>query len=174
MAKRALFLDRDGVINIATPRGVKVLSPEDFKLAEGIGRLIKAARRKKYTTIVITNQAIIAEGEIKLEQLESIHNKMHKLLPGMIDKVYICPHNDKDDCDCRKPKPGMLLLAAKDLGLDLGQSIFVGDSDKDVKASRAAGVMKTVFVKNDYNAGELDNCQPDEVVDKLVEIIPLL
>lgn len=171
--RRALFLDRDGVINEATPRGVYLLEPKQFKLLDGIVNLLKAAHEKDYVVPVVTNQPAVAKGLLPQHRLDLIHARMHRLLPGLIDKVYVCPHVNEDACDCRKPLAGMLHQATEELSLDLDRSLIVGDSNTDVLAGQAAGV-KTVFIRNAYNANELPKCEPDYVVEKLTEVIPLL
>jgi D-glycero-D-manno-heptose 1,7-bisphosphate phosphatase len=172
--KKALFLDRDGVIIEATPRGTYMLDPDKVVLLDGIEELLRSAREKGYLIPVVTNQPAISKGELSREELDSMHEKIQALLPGLIDVVYVCEHENKDNCSCRKPLPGMIHQAVGELEINLSQSLMVGDSCRDIKAGQAAGVSKTVFVHNEYNDGDLARCKPDEVVDKLIEIIPLL
>lgn len=172
-SKRAVFFDRDGVVCEAMPRGEYLVSWDQFKLTEGITELVDFIRGKGYLAIVITNQGQIAKGLLSEGNLVDIHRRMMELLPGRFDKIYYCPHHDADNCDCRKPKPGMLLKAAKELNVDLSQSYVIGDSDKDVNAGKAAGC-KTIFLKNSYNAGELARCSPDFIVTDLKEIKALI
>jgi len=120
---------------------------------------IKKINASGYLAIVVTNQPVIARGEVMVPQLQEIHNKMETLLGykgAYVDAIYYCPHHPhkgyageiselKFDCDCRKPKPGMLLQAAKDFNIDLSQSWMIGDGENDVKAGIAAGC-KTVLV----------------------------
>ncbi len=148
--QRAVFLDRDGTIN----KYVGFLrSPEKLELLPGAAEAIKRINKTGYLAIVVTNQPVIARGEITVEQLDEIHNKLETLLGqegAYLDAIYYCPHHPdkgfpgeipelKIDCDCRKPKPGMLLQAAKDFNIDLNQSIMVGDDERDMEAGRAAG-----------------------------------
>jgi len=148
--QKAVFLDRDGVINAY--RGF-IRNIADFELLPGAAEAIRTMNGKGYLVIVVTNQPVIARGEVTWEQLDEIHNKMETLL-GMqgayIDGVYFCPHHPnkgyegevtelKIDCNCRKPKPGMLLKAAEDFNIDLEHSWMVGDSGNDIKAGLAAG-----------------------------------
>jgi len=147
--QKAIFLDRDGTIN----KYVGFLRDIDqFELTDSAAEAIKAINDSEYLAIVVTNQPVIARGEVSYELLDQIHFKMETLL-GMkgayIDGLYFCPHHPdsgfegeikelKIDCDCRKPKPGMLLRAAKDHNIDLQSSFMIGDSDSDMAAGSAA------------------------------------
>lgn len=148
--QKAIFLDRDGTIN----KYVGFLrKTEEMELLPNVVEAIKLINKTGYLAIVITNQPVIARGEVTWEELDQINNKMETLLGNegaYIDGVYVCPHHPhkgykgeiselKIDCDCRKPKPGMLLKAAKDLNIDIGTSYMIGDSDIDVQAGEAAG-----------------------------------
>ena len=148
--QRAVFLDRDGTINkyVGFLRNI-----DDFELLPGAAEAIGRINASGYLAIVITNQPVIARGEVTTEQLEEIHNKMETLLGqqgAYLDAIYYCPHHPhkgyagevaalKIDCTCRKPKPGLLLKAAEDFNIDLSQSWMVGDSENDVLAGQAAG-----------------------------------
>lgn len=148
--QKAVFLDRDGTMNVY--KGF-LRNIDDFELMPGICEAIRRINRSGYLAIVVTNQPVIARGEVTCEQLEEIHNKMETLLGlegAYIDGLYYCPHHPhkgyegevpelKIDCDCRKPKPGMLLKAAEDFNIDLSRSFMVGDGENDVKAGLAAG-----------------------------------
>lgn len=156
--QKAVFLDRDGVIN----KEVKFLNkPEQMELIPGAAEAIKLINESGYLAIVITNQPVIARGEATWEDLHLINNKMETLLGekhAYINGIYICPHHPdkgfngerceyKIDCNCRKPKPGMLLKAAKDWNIDLNHSIMIGDSDRDYKAGINAGVQISIKTK---------------------------
>ncbi|MDO8516260.1 MAG: HAD family hydrolase [bacterium] len=169
---KALFLDRDGVVCEAMPRGEYLVRQEQFKLVPGIAELVGHAKKKGYLVVVATNQGAIAKDLISIDDLESIHENMQGLLTG-IDKVYYCPHYTQHNCACRKPKPGMLTQAAADLDIDLTSSVFVGDSNTDIEAGKAAGC-KTIFLNNAWNAHELARCSPDVVVDALADVHSLL
>lgn len=157
--QKAIFLDRDGTIN----KYVGFLrKEEEFELLPGVAEAVKEINKFGYLAVVVTNQPVIARGEITFEGLQTIHNKMETLLGkegAYLDGIYFCPHHPhsgyegevkelKIDCDCRKPKPGMLLKAAEDLNIDLSQSYMVGDGENDIKAGKAAGC-KTVLVGED-------------------------
>ena len=177
--KKALFLDRDGVVCESTPRGeglptVYLLTKEQLRLLPHIDKLIQAAQEKNYVVVIVTNQPPIAKKLITPEQLDDIHTHMRELLGNAkIDAIYICPHKREDNCECRKPKPTMLLQAARELDLDLTRSIYIGDSDKDILAGQAAGV-KTVFLRNEWNDTELAKVQPDHTVSSLQAVYELL
>ena len=162
--QKAIFLDRDGTINkyVGFLRNI-----DDFELIDGVSEAIKQINQSGYLAIVVTNQPVIARGEVTWDELYEIHKKMETLLGkdgAYIDGIYICPHHPdkgfdgerpeyKFDCDCRKPKPGLILLAAKDFNIDLSQSIMIGDSDRDKQAGENAGISLTIKVKtNESNA----------------------
>lgn len=161
--QKAIFLDRDGTINKYVGF---LLNIDDFELLEGVTEAIRLINQSSYLAIVVTNQPVIARGEVSWEELNEIHKKMETLLGkdgAYIDGIYICPHHPdkgfegerpeyKFDCDCRKPKPGLLLQAAQDFNIDLSQSIMIGDSDRDVKAGVNAGCKESVMVQT--NDGE--------------------
>lgn len=155
--QKAIFLDRDGTIN----KYVGFLrKEEEFELLPGVADAIKKINKSGYLAVVVTNQPVIARGEVTYSQLENIHNKMETLLGkegAYLDGIYFCPHHPhsgyegevkelKIDCDCRKPKPGMLLKAAEDLNIDLEKSWMIGDSDSDVAAGNEAGC-KTIKIE---------------------------
>ena len=160
--QKAIFLDRDGTINkyVGFLRNI-----DDFELIPGVTDAIKKMNRLGYLVIVITNQPVIARGEVTYEELSEIHNKMETLL-GMdgayLDGIYYCPHHPdsgfkgevkelKIICDCRKPKPGMLYKAAEDYNIDLSQSWMVGDGENDIKAGLNAGCHTALIGKDDYS-----------------------
>lgn len=148
--QRAIFLDRDGTIN----QYVGFLrNPSEFSLLPGVAEAIRKINASGNLAILVTNQPVIARGEVTQEMLHQIHNKMETLLGeqgAYLDAIYYCPHHPhkgypgeiaelKIDCDCRKPKPGMLKKAEAAYGIDLAGSWMIGDSDSDIAAGRAAG-----------------------------------
>ena len=157
--QKAIFLDRDGTINkyVGFLRNIN-----EFELLDGAADAIKKINASGYLAIVITNQPVIARGEVSFEELERIHNKMETLLGkkgAYLDAIYFCPHHPhkgyegerpelKFDCDCRKPKPGMLLKAAQDFNIDLAQSWMIGDGENDIRAGQNAGC-QTAFIGNE-------------------------
>lgn len=148
--QRAVFLDRDGTINkyVGFLRNI-----DDFELLDGAAEAIKKINASGYLAIVVTNQPVIARGEVSFEELQEIHNKMETLLGekgAYLDAIYFCPHHPhkgyegerpelKIECACRKPKPGMLLQASKDFHIDLEHSWMIGDGENDVMAGKNAG-----------------------------------
>ena len=155
--QKAVFLDRDGTIN----KYVGFLTkPEQFELIPGVAEAIKKINKSGYLAIVVTNQPVIARGDCTWEELQEIHNKMETELGkkgAFVDAIYICPHHKdkgfegerpeyKFDCDCRKPKTGLLLQAAGDFNMDISQSVMVGDGEYDVLAGDAAGCRMSMMV----------------------------
>jgi D-glycero-D-manno-heptose 1,7-bisphosphate phosphatase len=171
--RRALFLDRDGVIIHALPRGEYLTDWSQSSLVDGIQSLVSSARSAGYLTVVVTNQPQVSRGLLSEEKLRSIHDRMADALDRQVDAIYYCPHTDGDCCDCRKPKDGMLVRGGRDFSIALDRSIFVGDSDRDVTAGASAGC-RTVFVRNAFNAAEGARCSPGFVVNNLTEILELL
>lgn len=156
--QKAVFIDRDGTIN----KYVGFLTkPEQLELIDGVTDAIKKINKSGYLAIVITNQPVIARGDCTWEELQTIHDKMETELGkegAFVDGIYICPHHKdrgfemerieyKFDCDCRKPKPGLLWQAAKDFNIDLAQSIMIGDSERDIDAGENAGCKKSILVE---------------------------
>jgi D-glycero-D-manno-heptose 1,7-bisphosphate phosphatase len=162
--QKAVFLDRDGTLN--TLNGF-ITSPEQFELLDGATDAVRAINEAGFLAIVITNQPVIARGEAGLDELRLIHNKMETELGkagAYIDDIFFCPHHPdkgfagerseyKIDCNCRKPKPGMIISAGEKYNIDLSQSYMVGDDMKDVEAGRAAGC-KAVLLANKTSAVE--------------------
>lgn len=159
--QKAIFLDRDGTINkyVGFLRDIK-----EFELLPGVADAIKRINASGYLAIVVTNQPVIARGEVTFDELNEIHNKMETVLGhegAYLDGIYFCPHHPhkgyegeipelKFDCDCRKPKPGMLLKAAKDFNIDLSESWMIGDGENDIFAGKNAGC-KTGYICEDDN-----------------------
>lgn len=139
---RAVFLDRDGVINQKAPGREYVTRWEDFHLLPGVIEGIAQLNRAGLRVIVVTNQRCVAKGLLSVAELEKLHRQMcEHLLPAgaRIDAIYYCPHELEPACACRKPAPGMLLEAARTHGLDLATSWMIGDSDSDIQAGKNAG-----------------------------------
>ena len=165
--QKAIFLDRDGTINKMVGF---VTKPEQFELIEGAAEAIKAINKSGYLAIVVTNQPVIARGDCTFEELQTIHDKMETELGkigAFVDAIYVCPHHTdkgfegerpeyKCNCDCRKPKPGLLLQAAKDFNIDLFESYMIGDSHRDMEAGENAGVKKSIKVEENKENGLLE------------------
>lgn len=151
MIKRAIFLDRDGVINNVIIKEGKAFSPrkfEDFKFIDGIKDVLERFRTRGLLNIIVTNQPDVARALMEKKELQKMHNLIRESLP--IDDIFICPHDDADNCNCRKPKAGMLFEAAKKWDIDLNESFIIGDSWKDMEAGRNAGCI-TVLIDSPYN-----------------------
>lgn len=165
--KRAVFLDRDGIINRAVVRDGKPYPPatvEEFELLPGVEGAIHALREAQFLVIVVTNQPDVATGVQRRQVVEAMHDKLRAA--GLCDGIKVCYHTDSDGCDCRKPKPGMLIEAAREWQIDLAQSFMVGDRWRDVAAGKAAGCY-TFFVDCEYRERRADS--PDAVVGSLEE-----
>lgn len=149
MKRKAIFIDRDGVINYN--RNDYVKSWQEFKFIPGAKKAIKRINETDWMLILITNQSPIGRGIFTKETLDNIHFKMLNELSAAgahIDAIYFCPHKPDDGCDCRKPKPGLILRAADDYNIDLSESWMIGDSESDLKAGKAAGC-KTIKVTSE-------------------------
>lgn len=180
--QKAVFLDRDGTINVYKDFLTDI---DDFELIPGVADAIKKINALGYLAIVITNQPVIARGEISWDQLEEIHNKMETELGkegAYLDGIYFCPHHPhkgydgeivelKIECDCRKPKPGMILKASKDFNVDLSQSYMLGDSENDIKAGIAAGCKSILLngLGSNYTNGEYGQLDTLESINLFVD-----
>ena len=167
--QKAIFLDRDGTIN----RYVGFLRDiDEFELLPGTAEAVKLINDSGYLAIVATNQPVIARGEVTRVQLQEIHNKMETLLGAegaYLDAIYYCPHHPhkgyegevaslKIDCECRKPKPGMILKAAEDYNIDLNSSWMIGDGENDIKAGKAAGSKTALIGTENYGQDITADC----------------
>ncbi len=180
--QKAVFLDRDGTLNkyVGFLRNIN-----DFELIPGVTDAVKKINSSGYLAVVVTNQPVIARGEVTFPQLQDIHNKMETLLGfegAYLDGIYFCPHHPhcgykgeikelKFDCDCRKPKPGMLLKAAEDFNIDLSQSWMIGDGEHDVKAGKNAGCKTCLIVGEDSNSKRDCDFKQDITCKSLIEFV---
>ncbi len=170
--RRAVFLDRDGVLNVsAVVDGVPVppRRPEDFVLLPGVAGACRRLHDAGFVLVVVTNQPDLARGSLDPTALDAIHERLRRELP--IEHIWVCPHSGAEGCPCRKPRPGMILEAAARLDLDLDHSAAVGDRWRDVEAAHRAGV-RSVFVDRGY-AEEL-TVAPDATFTGLPEAVPYL
>ena len=192
MSQRAVFLDRDGVINayVYNPEFGTVDSPanpDEFALLPGAAEAITKLKEAGLLAIVVSNQPGIAKGRFTLKLLEAMTEKMKRLVAGAggrLDAVYYCPHHPEGTidgyrlaCQCRKPSPGLLHQAAREWGIDLGKSYMVGDGVVDVLTGRQAGT-RTVFVspRKGYILSELErqNAWPDLIAGHLPQAVELI
>jgi len=187
--KKAVFLDRDGVIN----RNVHDLTkPDQLVLIPGSAEAIRKINESSLLVVVITNQPVISKGFCSFEVMEKIHKRMSSLLAkegACIDAVYMCPHHPekghrgevpalKIECDCRKPLTGLFLQAEKERGIDLGKSWVVGDSYSDVAAGRSIGA-KTILLTSGGGSGsrneeDIPAVKPDYVLKNLSEAVKVI
>lgn len=167
MVKRAVFLDRDGVINANIVRDGRPVAPtslEQFRLLPGVEEAARRLNEAGYDIIVITNQPDVATGRTRRETVEAMHDVIRARMP--VAEIKVCFHTDADNCSCRKPKPGMILESANERGIDLQRSWVIGDRWRDIEAGRIAGCL-TVFV--DYGYEQEGPNSPNVVVSSLAE-----
>ncbi len=149
--RRAVFLDRDGVINRSEVRNGKPYAPRElaqFRLLPGVIEAVKALKQAGLLVVVVTNQPDIGNGLVDAKVVDAMHAKLRRLLP--VDDIKMCPHRQDEGCECRKPRPGMLLEAAREWNIDLESSFMVGDRGGDIVAGQAAGCY-TVFINRGYS-----------------------
>ncbi|MBR2523955.1 MAG: D-glycero-beta-D-manno-heptose 1,7-bisphosphate 7-phosphatase [Clostridiales bacterium] len=177
--QKAIFLDRDGTINkyVGFLREI-----DEFELLPGVADAIKKINDSGYLAIVVTNQPVIARGEVTVSELQMIHNKMETLLGeqgAYLDAIYYCPHHPhkgyegeipelKIECECRKPKPGLLIKAAEEFNIDLSQSWMAGDDENDIKAGIEAGC-RTALIGTDDLGQTISVRSLEEAIDLILE-----
>jgi histidinol-phosphate phosphatase family protein len=165
---RAAFLDRDGVINRKAPPGEYITRWEDMQILPGVGEAIGLLNGAGFLVIVVTNQRCVAKGLITAAGLEAMHEQMRAELASagsILNGVYSCPHELEPPCTCRKPRPGMLLQAAREHQIDLISSWMIGDSDIDVEAGRNAGCNTARLL----GSGETESSKSDLVAQSLLD-----
>jgi D-glycero-D-manno-heptose 1,7-bisphosphate phosphatase len=178
---KAAFIDRDGVINEERNYVHRI---EDFVLLPGVIEGLALLRRAGFKLVIVTNQAGIARGYYGRAELQRLHEHLAGLLAAHdlhLDAIYHCPHHPQGvvpefaiECDCRKPAPGMLLQAARELDLDLPSSVLIGDKASDIQAGRAAGVGRTVIVESGHALEPAARREADFVAAGLLEAARLL
>ena len=175
MLKKVVFLDRDGTINRDSPGYIK--SREEFEYLPGSLAAIAALTANGFTSIVITNQSAIPRKLISPEELEHIHAMLLQSVRsggGEIKDIFYCPHMPEDECNCRKPEPGMILQAQRKHSIDLVDAVMVGDSYRDMECGINAGCGKTVLVKTGIHANTTERLAekgivPDYVAEDLLD-----
>jgi D-glycero-D-manno-heptose 1,7-bisphosphate phosphatase len=171
---RAVFLDRDGVINRAFVRDGKpypARNKNEFEILSGVSKACAMLKKEGYAIVVATNQPDVGRGTLLQRDVEEIHSLLCQQLP--IDHIEVCYHPGRglSNCDCRKPRPGMLLKSARDLDLDLKHSWMVGDRWSDVECGQAAGC-RTILIGKGYN--EISKVVPDFQVNNLQEAVTII
>lgn len=172
---QTVFLDRDGVINIDSPEYIK--SWEEFTFIEGSLEAVRQLTENNFHIILITNQSIINRGMVPRQELEYIFSMMKKQIAasgGLITDIFYCPHTPEDQCDCRKPLPGLIHQAMKAYEIDMDRAFMVGDSVKDIECARNAGCRNLILVQtgNGLEARETlsrKNIIPDYVAKNLLD-----
>lgn len=180
--QRAVFLDRDGTL---IPDKVSLRKEQELELLPGVAAAVHQLNHSGWRAVLITNQPVVAKGWCTEQELRAIHNKLETLLGrehAFLDRIYFCPHHPekgfpgeraelKIDCECRKPKTGMILRAAQELNLDLGQCWLVGDSTTDLQTARNAGV-RSILVRTGHAGGDKKyTARPDLTADNLLQAV---
>ena len=175
---KAVFFDRDGTLNVDPGY---ISDPANLELYPGVGNELKRLKEAGYTLIVLTNQSGVARGLVRPEALEKIHQRMNELLgeSGVrIDEFLVCMHHPAAGCDCRKPGTALIRLAEEKYGLDLTESIIVGDRETDLQAGVTAGLGKVILVRTGHGGKtetHLRECALDRAVhfvaDDLSEVV---
>ncbi|HXH30659.1 MAG TPA: HAD family hydrolase [Bacteriovoracaceae bacterium] len=165
----AFFLDRDGVLNTMVYRMGKLrapYTPEEFSIFPMVGEALTALKERGYRLIVVTNQPDVARGWVGKDAVEMVNDKIRQLLP--VDDIEVCYHTEKDNCDCRKPEPGMLLRAASKWDICLPESYMVGDRFSDIQAGDRAGC-RTILIGS--GGDEAPIVQPQMQMNSLWEAV---
>jgi len=171
--QKALFLDRDGVINIEKNYLYKI---EDFEFIKGVKKALKQLQELGFLLIVVTNQSGIARGYYSLQDFYKLDSWMKKALQKEnidIKKTYFCPHAPPDNCDCRKPNPKMILDAKKEFNVDLKNSWLVGDKESDILAALNSGITNTILLRSGHKINE-KNTKARFIANNLLEGVTLI
>jgi D-glycero-D-manno-heptose 1,7-bisphosphate phosphatase len=171
--KRFVLIDRDGTINVEKHY---LSDPDQLELYPGVGRAIRRLNQLGLGVAVVTNQSGIARGYFDLERLERIHDRLYTLLGeegAVVDGLYICPHGPDDDCDCRKPLPGMVNQAVAEHGFDPAQSFMIGDKEVDVELGHAVGA-KSFLVRTGHGPKFVEGTKADYVVADLPQAVEVI
>ena len=166
---RAVFLDRDGVL--IENRSDYVRDWSHVTILPSVMEALSGFRKQDLKIVVVTNQSAVGRGLMTFETAQEINNRLTKSIQesgGWIDAVYMCPHQPQDQCQCRKPQPGMLLQAARELSLDLNSSWMVGDAWSDLLAGQAAGLQGTIMVRTGRGSSQLLQARPPGIKSFLV------
>jgi histidinol-phosphate phosphatase family protein len=172
---KAVFLDRDGVVNRKAQQGEYIVRWDDFEILPGVVEAIQTLNQSAYRVIIVTNQRALARNKITLAALEEMHGKLVATVAehgAIIDGIYFCPHDLETNCDCRKPKAGMLLRALKEFEIDPQKSWMVGDSPVDIEAGKRSGC-RTALIGEQLN-GAHSGAGADIVADDLRHAVALI
>jgi len=172
VVRRAVFLDRDGVLNANLERDGRPVAPtrlEDFRLLPGVEGALEQLKQAGFVLVVVTNQPDVSSGRTGRSAVEAMHAQMRKSLP--LDDIKVCYHRDEDRCSCRKPKPGLINEAAEQHGVDVKSSFLVGDRWRDIEAGRQAGCT-TILIDTGYPQERAT--QPDKIVTSLTEAVDFI
>ena len=170
--KKAAFLDRDGVINRAIIKDGKPLSPNtlnELEILPGVIQSITKLKKLNFVCLVVTNQPNVSRKKIDKNSVIQMNNFLKNEIP--LDDFFVCYHDDKDNCDCRKPKPGLLLKAGKKWDVDFKKSFMIGDRWRDIEAGKNVGC-KTIFL--DYKYSETKPKNPSFVSDTLLNAVHII
>ncbi len=171
---KAVFLDRDGVINEEVNYLSKV---KEFKFIKNVIEALKLLSKTGFKIIIITNQSGINRGYFTVEDLKRIHEYMLKEFKKesiRIDKIYVCPHRPDENCNCRKPKTGLLIKASEDFNINISKSYFIGDKTVDIETGKNANC-KTILVKTGYGGSDNNyKVKPDFIEDDLIEAVKVI
>ncbi|GLB58779.1 D-glycero-alpha-D-manno-heptose-1,7-bisphosphate 7-phosphatase [Cytobacillus sp. NCCP-133] len=172
--KKAIFLDRDGVLNEVLSDRVKFVNkPEQLFLLEGAAEAVADLTKAGYEIFVVTNQGGVGLGFLKEKELKRIHERLQELVNdkgGQIREVAYCPHKPKAGCECRKPNAGMLLDLAKRYQINLANCVMVGDHERDIEAGKRAGC-KTVFIGSEPTSADIQAASLFEAVEDILEML---
>lgn len=164
--KKAIFLDRDGVLNKTIFREGKARAPytlEEFSLFQGVEEAIETLKGLQYLLIVVTNQPDVARGWVSQEMVQAVNNRIKEMI--YLDDIMICYHTDKDQCLCRKPRPGMIFDAQRKWDIDLSISFMIGDRHSDVLAGKNAGCKTILIGEGDHSSDVVADFQADSLLE---------
>ena len=170
--RKAVFLDRDGVINKAFIKDGLPTSPnslDELEILPGVKESVLRLKKLNFVCLVVTNQPDVTRGKINKNTVIEINNFLLKEIK--LDDFFVCYHDDKDNCDCRKPKPGLLLQASKKWDVNLKKSFIVGDRWRDIQAGNKVGC-KTIFLE--YNYVDIKPKNPDFITDTLLNATSII
>lgn len=176
--RRAIFLDRDGVLN--EEGGAYVAHPENLQMLPGSAEAVARLTQAGWLVFVFTNQAGVGKGLVTVENLHAVHVRLSAEIEsagGKLTAIYACTHHPDAGCDCRKPKPGMLLQAAHEYGLDLTRCVAVGDTSRDIEAAKTVGCQALLVLSGHtraYDPAHFPGAQPDHVFPDLAQAVAWL